>query len=182
MIRRLRTLSILKLALIVVAALALWLILPLEARALDGPHAGFGGCDGCHNPHRAIGGPDLLWSRNLSTKNISWSDTTQTSSGTTLPTNIKTWTGTSKYCFSCHDGTLSNNPFDFQQITPTSVDMKRNHAVAVPYPFNGVANTYNSITTYGLSQGAAVPGWVANPTSVKIYSDPIVAGPNNRGI
>ncbi|MFQ5852118.1 MAG: cytochrome c3 family protein [Candidatus Binatia bacterium] len=174
---------ILRFVYIGLAAAALWVFLPVEARAIDGPHAGFGTggqtCNGCHVPHAASEGTILLWNRAYSTKDFSWSDATATSSGTTLPTNIKTWSGTTRNCLSCHDGTLTDKPFGAQISTG---DLKGNHPVAVPYPFGGKANKYNGATTYGLTAGAAVSGWVASPANVKIYSDPVETAPNNRGI
>ncbi len=172
----------LKFGLLALPVIALWALLPGDAAAIDGPHAGFGTggqtCNGCHVPHAASGGTILLWNRAYSTKDFKWSDATKTSGGTTLPTNIKSWAGTTRNCLSCHDGTLTTIPFGTQISTG---DLKGSHPVAVPYPFDGKANTYNANTTYGLTAGTPVTGWVLSPTKVKIYSDPAVVT-NNRGI
>ena len=167
--------------LIALMAVALWALVPAGAAAVDGPHAQFTlqGCNGCHVPHAASGGTLLLWNRTFSTKDFRWSDATATTAGTTLPTNIKTWSGTTKNCLSCHDGTLTTKPFGSQISTG---DLKGNHPVALPYPYGGKANTYDGITTYGLTAGTTVTGWVLTPSKVKIFTDPTATAPNNHGI
>lgn len=180
------------------AAMAL-LFSPNKADAITGVHF-FGNAQGtvdvcvmCHVPHRAPKSP-LLWNHVFSANNYSWSDWTQTTGGTNLPTNIKEWSGSSKMCLSCHDGSVA---IDALYYTPPDLfpygksgfpighgvigaggNMKGHHPIAMPYPYNGVKNTYNGITT---GDDALKSGWVANPTRVKIYTDPN-GGANNRGI
>jgi predicted CXXCH cytochrome family protein len=149
-------------------------------------------CVACHAPHHVPASP-LLWNHVLSTATYKWSDWTVTTGGTTLPTNIDTWTGSTKNCLSCHDGTVERGKiYDPPTTAGTKLtgdkviapvtggvgDLKGNHPVAVPYPFGGVANTYNSLTN---GASAVASGWVGAPTKVKIYS----AGtptPTNRGM
>lgn len=172
----------------------------LNTWAVSGPHnmsskaPGGQSCVACHAPHGVPNSP-LLWNHVLSDSNFSWSDWVQTTGGTTLPTNIKTWSGSTKMCLSCHDGTVEvgaiyapeGTVFDTGKLTDAhhgkvttgTGDLKGNHPVSVPYPHNSVKNTYNGITT---GDNALASGWVANPTKVKIYIDPAAAGPNNRGI
>jgi hypothetical protein len=72
----------------------------------DGVRAGaVGMCTFCHTPHRGVTS-QLAWNHTLSANDFSWSDTT-TIGGTTLPTNLKTWSGPSKLCLSCHDGSVA---------------------------------------------------------------------------
>lgn len=177
--------------------LAAFGLAPWIAEAVTGPHnmsskaPGGQVCIACHAPHKTPKSP-LLWNHVLSSANYSWSDWTQTTGGTTLPTNIQTWSGSSKMCLSCHDGTVEvgaiyapSSIFDSTKITgddrigTATGDLKGNHPVAVPYPFNTAKNTYNGVTTGDL---ALTSGWVASPTKVKIYMDAASAGPNNRGI
>ncbi|HSB68483.1 MAG TPA: cytochrome c3 family protein [Candidatus Methylomirabilis sp.] len=180
--------AILKLSLVALALVALWALVPSDTGALTGPHSGFGGCTGCHTPHAASGGTVLLWGRTLSTKNFSWSDATATTLGTSLvnllqaATKVTSGVESTKYCLSCHDGSVTNIPFGTQIGTG---DLRGTHPVAVPYPFGGVANKYNGVTTANVAVGTAVSGkWVASPnqTKVKLFSDPTATAPNNRGI
>jgi hypothetical protein len=132
-----------------------------------------------------------MWNHRLSASNFSWSDWTETTGGTPLPVNLKTWSGSTKLCLSCHDGTVELGDiympggimsFDANKIGGTEQigpDLKGTHPVGVPYPYNRVKNTYNGITT---GDNALASGWVATPTKVKLFTDPASAGPNNRGI
>ncbi len=147
-------------------------------------------CIACHTPHQAPNSP-LLWNHTLSASNFTWSDWTQTTGGTPLPTNLKTWSGSTKLCLSCHDGTVQigsilhpSTVFDATYMpndhkVGAGGDLKGSHPVAVPYPYNGVKNTYNGKTTGDL---ALRSGWKATPTKVKLFYDPTAAAPNNRGI
>ncbi len=147
-------------------------------------------CITCHSPHKA-GMTPLLWNHKLATHaGYSWSDATKTTGGTTLPTNIlTTWSGSTKMCLSCHDGTVGVGTLYFGSYTyggslppvitnAAGTDLKGNHPVAVPYPYGGLKNTYNTNTT-----GDLVPltEYVPTPTKVKIFADPSVAT-NNRGM
>ena len=145
-------------------------------------------CISCHSPHH-VPSTLLLWNHQLSAENFSWGDATQTTGGTKLPTNIKSWSGSSKNCLSCHDGTVEIGKTYNPNVTwdPTKIiggaqigpDLTGNHPVAVPYPYNQAKNTYNVNST-----GDDVPltDYQALPTKVKIFADPTAAPPNNRGI
>ena len=189
----------LKPCLVALGLMAAWALAPPSAIAgIAGTDHDFssvapGGqlCVACHTPHHA-NSTLLLWNHVLSSLNYSWSDATKTTGGTTLPTNIKTWSGSTKNCLSCHDGTVEIGKLyhpavtfvatkisgDAQIATATG-DLKGNHPVAVPYPYGGLKNTYNGITTGDL---ALPSGWVATPTDVKIFADASVVGPSNRGV
>jgi predicted CXXCH cytochrome family protein len=146
-------------------------------------------CIACHAPHHVPNTP-LLWNHTLSAASFSWSDMTATTGGTPLPANIKTWSGSTKMCLSCHDGSVAigsiystGATFNATKITGSHQigaggDLKGNHPVAVPYPFGGVANTYNALTT---GANALTSGWVAAPTKVKLFADGVPT-PTNRGM
>lgn len=158
-------------------------------------------CTFCHTPHRAIS-TLLLWNHTLSTQNFQW-DVTQTTAGTTFPTIVgDTYTGPTAKCLSCHDGTVAvgdvawwlegkpGTPLDntthawpdaFNVGATDGVlgSMKGNHPVAMPYPYQNVANTYNGSTT-GL--GAELTEWQADPTAlnIRLFNDAsgaVSAGP-----
>ena len=148
-------------------------------------------CTFCHTPHRAQQ-TKLLWNHTLSSLTYSWSDTTVTTGGTPLPVFDASWQGISKNCLSCHDGTvaigdvawfaeasqqLSNtrhdNPSDAALITffnSGSGDLRGNHPVAHPFPFQAQASTYNGVTTGAPAVGS---GWQADPQSlgIRLFSD-----------
>lgn len=154
-------------------------------------------CIFCHVQHRFRTVPAetsrLLWNHKLSANTFGWSDITQTYGGTLLPTNLGTWGGTTKNCLSCHDGTVSIGDLyrpsgKFTAWTGTHVtaagimnvtgkshfigggtgDLKGNHPVGVPYPYGGVVNTYNSITT---GDRLDLSDYVAAPVNVKLFTD-----------
>ncbi len=167
-----------------------------DASAVTGPHNMSGKtpggqvCVACHAPHKVPSSP-LLWNHFLSDLSYSWSDWTRTTGDTALPTNIKTWSGPTKLCLSCHDGTVEigkihvpATTFDSTKITGSALiapsgDLKGTHPVAVPYPYNTTQNTYNGITTGSL---VTVSEYVALPSHVRIYADPSAPAPNNKGI
>lgn len=148
-------------------------------------------CTFCHTPHRAYS-TRLLWNHTLSSNTFSWSDATSTMGGTQLPANVATWTGPSKNCLSCHDGSVAIgdiawfseaswngvnaiNPDKHAPSTdPFNVgwqgNMSGNHPVAVPYPINNTANTYNGITT---GSNVIVSDFKADPTSggIRLFHD-----------
>ena len=140
------------------------------------------GCPACHAPHAAKT-TELAWNNTLSRASFGWSDASQTSGGTRLPTNIRTWSGSTKVCLSCHDGSVDTRSFASAKPTAHLVslghDLKGSHPVAIPYPYNGTKNTYNGITT---GEGTLKSGWVPAPAGVKLYSDPAGSAPNNRGL
>ena len=68
-----------------------------------------GVCVFCHTPHKGASSL-LLWNHQLSANDYSWKDVGtggRTTGGTTYPTNLRTWSGSTKKCLSCHDGTVS---------------------------------------------------------------------------
>lgn len=129
-----------------------------------------GACTFCHTPHRAIQ-TRLLWNHTLATHSYSWSDAKSTFGGTQMPTIDTTWSGPTKFCLSCHDGSVAigdiawfneqsftgakaivttpmfHNADEFQTASATG-DLKGNHPVAFPYPYyNSAPSTYNNVTT-----------------------------------
>ena len=113
-------------------------------------------CTFCHTPHKATQ-QALLWNHTLSTLTYNWGDATTTVGGTTLPTNINSWAGPSKFCLSCHDGSVAIGDIAWYQGAPRTGtaklsgfggmgdthptgkyniggggDMSGNHPVAVP--------------------------------------------------
>lgn len=188
----------LKYFVVVMAIVGAWTIMPSVAGAAGiagTPHdlsaTAPGGqiCITCHTPHMA-NETLLLWNHFLSSNTYSWSDATATTAGTSLPLNIDTWTGSTKKCLSCHDGTVeigklysTGATFDATKVTgdhiigTTTGDLKGNHPVAIPYPFGGVPNIYNGIT----SQNVVAAAWQSAPTKVKLFSDGTPTG-TNRGI
>lgn len=127
-------------------------------------------CTFCHTPHRALQ-TLLLWNHTLSTSTFSW-DVTKTTAGTDFPTfKGDTYKGPTAKCLSCHDGTVAVGDINWWLGgTPTPLDntkhvwpdkhnvgatggiagsMKGNHPVAMPYPYGGLKNTYNGVTTGG---------------------------------
>jgi hypothetical protein len=122
-------------------------------------------CTACHTPHKASG-TRLLWNHALSANTFQWTDVTSTIGGTQLPTIDPVWTGPTKYCLSCHDGSVALgdlNWFDETKQIGTSINntkitgaaqtataagvMNGNHPVAFPYPYGQAKNTYNGVTT-----------------------------------
>ena len=72
-------------------------------------------CNFCHTPHRAIQ-TSLLWNHTLPTSAVyTWTDADKTVGGTTLPTNIASWKGSTKLCLSCHDGTVAIGDLNWYQ-------------------------------------------------------------------
>lgn len=143
-------------------------------------------CITCHGVHKVPNTP-LLWNHTLSAQNFSWSDYPATVGGTPTPTNLRTWSGSTKMCLSCHDGTvdvgslMSGTSFTGGKapaITGAAGDLKGNHPVGIPYPYNGARNTYNGSTT---GVNTPVSEYRAVPTKVKMFTDPTVAA-NNTGI
>ena len=159
----------------------------------SGTAATTGGCSYCHTPHKAYQ-TRLLWNHTLSANNFSWSDATATTGGTTLPTiagGAGGWSGPTKFCLSCHDGsvaigdiawfnrqawsggaaldTTKHNSGQYNIASPTG-DLKGNHPVAFPYPFNKAQNTYNGTTT---GTGTYLTDFNTDPTSlgIRLFSD-----------
>jgi hypothetical protein len=173
----------------------------------SGEHAGdrrSGVCTFCHTPHRAIR-TGLVWNHTLATNVYGWSKAT-TDSGTRYPTITTTWPGSAPLCLSCHDGSVAigdlawfngeswtGRPIDDEthngddvQIGTVNGDLSNNHPISFPYPFAGVASTYNGVTT---SSGALAQGWVADPSlrGIRLFREfngAVVAGtqPGSTGI
>ena len=152
-------------------------------------------CVFCHTPHKGASSL-LLWNHQFSANNYSWADVTggKTTGGTTYPTNLRTWTGSTAKCLSCHDGTVSvgaiywsnatgkptvpitgadasatgsiGNPAYIIPDAATGADLSGNHPVGVPYSFDQQSSTYNGITT---GPDVRLAQWVARPSGVKIF-------------
>lgn len=152
-------------------------------------------CVFCHTPHKGASSL-LLWNHKFSANNYSWADVTggKTTGGTSYPTNLRTWTGSTAKCLSCHDGTVSvgaiywsnasanpvvsiagadakltgeiNNPAYIIPDAATGADLSGNHPVGVPYSYGGVVSTYNGIST---GPDVRLAQWVTAPTGVKIF-------------
>ena len=143
---------------------------PGSGQSYDGQASG--ACTYCHTPHRAIQ-TKLLWNHKLSANTFAWTDTTTTVGGTVFPTIDTAWKGPSKFCLSCHDGsvaigdinwfnktntwttagstvkhTRSGAPADWANIA-NGASMNGNHPVAFPYPnWGGFPSTgYNGKAT-----------------------------------
>jgi hypothetical protein len=148
---------------------------------------GVGLCTFCHTPHRGIE-TRLLWNHTLSAATYNWTDIDKTIGGTTLPTISQTWTGPTKYCLSCHDGSVAVGDVNWwnggKPALPLDNDkhawddkhnvgatggvlgeMKGNHPVAVPYPYQQAKNTYNGVTT---GDSVILGEFVADPAGNEI--------------
>jgi hypothetical protein len=164
--------------------------------------ARIGACTFCHTPHRASG-THLLWNHTLPATDYTWTEYTVTGGGTPLPTLRSAWEGPSKYCLSCHDGSVTIGDtgwFNFESWTGArTLDSKRlnggdfsigkfiegmignNHPVAAPYPYLQARNTYNGVTTGTKVQLA---GFNPDPTplGIRLFRNTsgqhVVAGPS----
>lgn len=152
-------------------------------------------CVFCHTPHKGSASL-LLWNHTMSASSYSWADVTggRTTGGTLYPNNLRTWTGSTAKCLSCHDGTVSvgslywsnaNGPVNvtmagadqtagrlsnpaYRITDATGADLRGNHPVGVPYSYGNLASTYNGITT---GPDVKLAEWIAAPPagSVKIF-------------
>ena len=139
-----------------------------------------GVCTMCHTPHGGIQS-QMAWNHTLSQNTHFWTEGS-TDDGTPFPTIDPSWGGVSKLCLSCHDGSVAigdiawfnaqewtgGNAVDNQdhngdnvQIGNASGNLTGNHPFAFPYPWAGMASTYNGVTS---SVGAVLSGWKADPT------------------
>jgi hypothetical protein len=145
-------------------------------------------CTYCHTPHKAIS-TTLLWNHTLSSSNFSW-DATSTTAGTTFPTiSGQTYKGVTAKCLSCHDGTVAIGDVAWfyegtqapingtQHDDPTEGanianggDLSGNHPVAMPFPYQNQASTYNGVTT---GSAATLSEWVSDPTAngIRLFND-----------
>jgi len=146
-------------------------------------------CTYCHAPHKAQT-QALIWNHTLSRTNYSW-ELAQTDIGTPYPSfSGDTYTGTTAKCLSCHDGTVAIGDLAWWNGGPAVVDNRRvspgarmaspqgrittGHPVAMPYPFNRLASTYNGVRNGGANPAALKPSeWVADPTAlgIALYND-----------
>ncbi len=154
-----------------------------------------GACTFCHTPHRGSG-TFLGWNHTLPNTGYTWSDYTVTSGGTPVPVIESTWQGPTKFCLSCHDGSVAVGDIgwfngrswtgavalDSKRLSPvTMADMIGNHPVAAPYPYLQSPNTYNGVTT-----GARVALTTFNPDptalGIRLFRNPggqeVLAGPS----
>jgi predicted CXXCH cytochrome family protein len=131
-------------------------------------------CVTCHTSHNAEGGPQGLWNHKLSSNTFSFGDNATTLSGTRLPTNISTWKGISRFCLSCHDGSVAVGAIingaswgteKAKKLIGENGNLEGTHPVAIPYPDQEGA-TYNNIVS------AADPDrYVQNPQGVRLYGN-----------
>ena len=137
----------------------------------------------CHTPHRAYR-TTLLWNHTLANNVYRWSKVA-TVGGTSYPSIASNWTGSARFCLSCHDGSVAigdiawfngqswtgrpidhnNHNGDNVQIGTVSGDLTRNHPISFPYPLAGVPSTYNGVTT---APGAIASGFRPDPTAAGI--------------
>jgi predicted CXXCH cytochrome family protein len=152
-------------------------------------------CVFCHTPHKGASSL-LLWNHKFSSNNYAWQDVGtngKTTGGTLYPTNLQSWSGSTRKCLSCHDGTVSigmqywsnasadpvvvmdgtdqtagklSNPAYIIPDAATGANLSGNHPVGVPYSYDNQASTYNGITT---GPDVRLAQWVAKPTGVKIF-------------
>lgn len=151
---------------------------------------GVGVCTFCHTPHKALQ-TLLLWNHTLSTQSFSW-DVPTTTAGTSFPTIAPAYKGPTVKCLSCHDGSVAIGDIAWfnEQAWPLGTGMQTgtmpadhqvgaggamagNHPVAMPYPYNNVANTYNGSTT---GTGAVLTEWQADPSAltaakIRLFND-----------
>lgn len=142
-------------------------------------------CTFCHTPHRA-GTTRLLWNHKLPAGTYSWKDVTETSGGTAYPTIKPEWGGPTKFCLSCHDGSVAIGDIYWWSgqapATPLNSDrapdvvgdaiaMPGNHPVAMPYPYDRLPSTYNGVTT---GPGVRVETYKPRPEleGIPLYTDP----------
>ncbi len=154
-------------------------------------------CTKCHTPHQAKT-TNLLWNHTLTTNNFTW-DQPKTTAGTDYATfKGDTYKGPTAKCLSCHDGSLASTDgvwFNRQMISgskyagsPGSLNsghevasstgnMSGTHPVAMPYPYNGAANTYNAVTN---GSQTTFSEFVSDPTTsgIRLFNDDTGAGGN----
>ncbi|NDP41190.1 MAG: hypothetical protein GZ089_00485 [Aromatoleum sp.] len=150
-------------------------------------------CTFCHTPHKAMS-TLLLWNHTLSSATFNW-DVPTTTAGTNFPTILgPSYKGATAKCLSCHDGSVAigdiawfketNYPggtglSTFKMSSEPSHQvggggaMAGNHPVAMPYPYNNAANTYNASTT---GPAATLGEWQADPTllassKIRLFND-----------
>ena len=123
-------------------------------------------------------------------RNYSW-DVPATTAGTLFPTfKGDTYKGPTAKCLSCHDGSVAVGDIAWFNGGPAQLDntkhewpdkhnvgatggvlgsMKGNHPVAMPYPYQNLANKYNGSTT---GAAAELAEWQGTPLSpIRIFND-----------
>lgn len=158
---------------------------------------GVGLCTFCHTPHKATT-TLLLWNHALTINSFSW-DVARTTAGTTFPTFAgDTYKGPTARCLSCHDGSVAVGDIAWWNGGPPTAPldntlhgagdpfnvglggaMAGNHPVAMPYPYQQSASTYNGVTT---GAGFVSTEWQTDPTTlnIRLFNDnlgDIAAGP-----
>jgi len=147
-------------------------------------------CTKCHTPHQAKS-TNLLWNHTLAATQYKWEDP-KTTAGTNYATfKGDTYKGPTTKCLSCHDGLLASTDgmwFNRQVVSGSKYvaapgtlnsghevaeggEMAKTHPVAMPYPVNGVSNTYNFV-----ANGAQVEPteWVQDPmltNKIRLFND-----------
>jgi hypothetical protein len=145
-------------------------------------------CTVCHTPHKAQT-QALLWNHTLSVQNFSWTDPVTTAGTPYVSFAGDTYNGPTARCLSCHDGSVAVGDVGWWAATGPLViaglpaigdptfqigagggNLDGNHPVAMPIPFNNVANTYNGSTT---GAGITLADWKADPSTLGIglYND-----------
>ncbi|GAB4177632.1 MAG: cytochrome c3 family protein [Rhodocyclaceae bacterium] len=197
------------------ASRAMFLETQTAAGGGAGVIGGVGMCTYCHTPHSAQS-TALLWNHRLSANTFGW-DGASTGGGTPYATIAPTYKGPTVKCLSCHDATVAIGDVSmFREAARTGAgvlntfrvgdawsgdpagntgarvgaggSMGGSHPVAMPYPYNGTINTYNSVTT---GTGVALNEFEPNPhnpsapapasATVKLFKDiggVISAGPS----
>lgn len=167
-----------------------WVLAPAVSLAVvaGGPHdmTTYGAgtpCSFCHHPHNGTT-TRLIWAHQNSAATFTWTGTTTTLAGTTLPSIATSWTGSSRFCLSCHDGTLAIGAISINGSTTdatvpagtkvgashqlaTTGSLNGNHPVAIPYPL-ATTSAYNGVTTAVALADIGV-AYAAAPTIVKLY-------------
>lgn len=151
-------------------------------------HITIGQCTKCHTPHQSKS-TNLLWNHTLSTNTYSW-DVPATTAGTTYPKFVgNTYKGPTTKCLSCHDGSIASTDgiwfnrqfikgathassgFDSHDVANGATgSMVGTHPVAMPYPLNGQASTYNGVTSGSMITSGE---WVADPSktnNIRLYN------------
>jgi hypothetical protein len=147
-------------------------------------------CTKCHTPHQAKS-QTLLWNHTLSNVTYKWDDP-NTTAGTPYSTfKGDTYKGPTTKCLSCHDGLLASTDgmwFNRQFVSgakyvagPNSLDsghevahgsnISRTHPVAMPYPLNGLSNSYNFVNNGSMIEPTE---WVADPMAtnkIRLFKD-----------
>ena len=159
-----------------------------------------GQCTKCHTPHQAKS-TTLLWNHTLQATAYKW-DVPATTAGTPYATfQGDTYKGPTTKCLSCHDGLMASTDGMWFNRAMTSgtkyvappgalntghevsegADLSKTHPVAMPYPINGAANTYNFVANNVSTIDPAE--WVADPmvtNKIRLFNDDgagnIVAG------